>query len=105
MRGSTLTNRRIDMSEFTFKIECLTTSAGDVDVEFDVDFDVVSDESGTEYDWYSTSSVIVTSYGEDADLVATFADLSFPFVQEIFSLCNQQIIEKCNDIHIDNNDF
>ena len=94
------------MPEFIFKYECLTTSAGDVDVEFDVDFDVVSDETGTEYDWWPVGKVTVTSYDEDGnELVSTFADLNHPFVTEICRLCNRDIVEKCHDVHIDNNDY
>lgn len=94
------------MSEFTYTHECLTTSAGDVDVAFDVDFDVVSDETGIEYDWYPSGKVKVIAYDDDGnELVSTFANLSHSFVTEILDLVNPYVLEKCRDNHIDNNDF
>lgn len=83
---------------FRFEDESFRTTIGTIDFAFDVEYDIVSDETGTEYDWYPDGDVSVTIYDEDGNIVSE-KDLepSDPLVQEIFKHYNRQIVEQCHD--------
>jgi len=85
---------------FNFSMDAFESSIGLIDFEFDVGYDVVSDESGTEYDWYSDSSIGVTVYNDDGDVTAELLlKPTDDLAKEIFKEFNRQIVEQCHDDH------
>lgn len=84
------------MSEFTFSWECLETSIGTVDVTFDVEFEKVSDESGSEIDWNPSSPINVQLFDEDGEIVREFeTKYNEPLYGEILKLCEDWVLDEC----------
>lgn len=83
---------------FRFECQDFESSIGTIDVEFDVEYDIISDETGTEYDWYADSSIGVTVYDDDGNVTAEL--LLKPedsLSQEILKHYNRHIVDLCHD--------
>ena len=83
---------------FVYEIECFDSSIGTIDCSFEVGYDIVSDESGTEYDWYADTNLAITGYDDNGD-VAREEEIepTAPLAQEIFAHYKQHIVENCRD--------
>ena len=83
---------------FNFSMDAFESSIGLIDFEFDVEYDIISDETGTEYDWYADSSIGVTVYDDDGNVTAELLLKSEdPLSQEIFKHYNRHIVDLCHD--------
>ena len=83
---------------FNFAVQDFRTTIGTVDFEFDVEYDVVSDETGTEYDWYADTKLAITVYDDNGEVVREEEiDPTDPLAQEILNHHKQHIVENCRD--------
>lgn len=83
---------------FVYQDECFDCSIGTIDFSFEVEYDIVSDETGTEYDWYADSKIAITVYDDDGN-VTREEEIEFntPVAQEIFAHYNRYIVDQCRD--------
>ena len=83
---------------FVYEIECFDSSIGTIDCSFEVQYDIVSDETGTEYDWYADTNLAITVYDDNGD-VAREEEIepTAPLAQEIFAHYNRYIVDQCRD--------
>lgn len=83
---------------FNFSMDAFESSIGLIDFAFDVEYDIVSDETGTEYDWYADGPVSVTLWGDDGEIEAEMEyDPNDPVAQEILKHYNRHIVDLCHD--------
>ena len=83
---------------FVYEIECFDSSIVTIDCSFEVGYDIVSDESGTEYDWYADTKLAITVYDDNGEVVREEEiDPTDPLAQEIFNHHKQHIVENCRD--------
>lgn len=84
------------MEAFTFTHEYVETSIGAMDVEFDVQFQIISDETGKECEWEPDHTIKATLFddwdGSPTDLVIKYGE---PLFQEILDLCRDAILDEC----------
>lgn len=84
------------MEAFTFTCEQIETSIGLVDVHFDVQFEIISDETGEECDWQPDHTINASFWnfdgGENTDIVIKHGE---PLYYEILRLCEDAIIDEC----------
>ena len=84
------------MEAFTFRCEQIETSIGLVEVYFDVQFEIISDETGKECEWESDHTIHASLWndegGENTDLIIKHGE---PLYYEILSACEDAIIDEC----------
>lgn len=83
---------------FVYEIECFDSSIGTIDCSFEVGYDIVSDETGTEYDWYADTKLAITVYDDNGEVVREEEiEPTDPLAQEILNHHKQHIVENCRD--------
>lgn len=84
------------MEAFTFRCEQIETSIGLVEVYFDVQFEIISDETGKECEWEPDHTIHASLWndegGENTDLIIKHGE---PLYYEILKLCEDAIIDEC----------
>ena len=83
------------MEAFTFQHDQIETTIGLIDVYFDVQFQIIKDETGKECEWEPDHTLYASLWNEDGENTDFLIKHGEPLYYEVLKLCNDAIIDEC----------
>jgi hypothetical protein len=83
------------MEAFTFEHDQIETTIGLIDVYFDVQFQIIEDETGKECEWEPDHTLHASLWNEDGENTDLLIKHGEPLYYEVLKKCNDAIIDEC----------